>query len=164
MKQIKLINTNLCALVDDNLYAYLIQFRWYLMKVHKSFYARTIIGTKHVLMHQLVLPLDDINLTPDHINENGLDNQRDNLRPANRRQQEAHKSKIQDTSSKYKGVSWVKKYNCWRAYIKINQKQIFLGHWDSEILAAQAYNKAAIQKFGEFAKLNETNTLGILNA
>jgi len=57
-------------------------------------------------------------------------------------------------SSMYKGVSWFKRTKRWMAYIKINQKRYYLGYFDIEEDAAKAYDVSAIERFGEFAKLN----------
>ena len=59
------------------------------------------------------------------------------------------------TSSKYKGVHWNAKTNKWRVKIGVNRKRIHLGYFATEIEAATAYNKAAIEYFGEFAKINK---------
>lgn len=60
-------------------------------------------------------------------------------------------------SSKYKGVSRQKnvKTNPWMAQICYKKKRIYLGSYPTEEEAAQAYNSAAIQYFGEFARLNQ---------
>lgn len=59
------------------------------------------------------------------------------------------------TSSKYKGVYWNTGCNKWLAKIGVNRKRIHLGVFIQEADAAKAYNKAAIEYFGEFAKINE---------
>ena len=108
-------------------------------------------------MHQMVCPSDSILLTPDHINGNGLDNQKNNLRLATASQQAANQKKrnFKNSSlSKYKGVCYRKDTNFWIAGIKINDKRINLGQFETEKSAAIAYNKTAIKYFGEFAKLN----------
>lgn len=95
----------------------------------------------------------------DHINGDKLDNRRDNLRVASRTQNEANKKKRvwtkTPTSSQYKGVTFMKDRNRWRASIQKDGKQLFLGTFKDEIEAAKAYNKAAVEVYGEFAYLNE---------
>ena len=59
-----------------------------------------------------------------------------------------------ETSSKYKGVYWNTGCNKWLAKIGVNRRRIHLGVFENEKDAAKAYNKAAIEYFGEFAKLN----------
>ncbi len=97
--------------------------------------------------------------TVDHINNNGLDNRRSNLRlvspsgnSANTRKQRTFKGK--STHSKYKGVSRRLDVGRWIATIKVNRKQLHLGYFDSEIEAAKAYDRAARERFGEYAKTN----------
>ena len=58
-------------------------------------------------------------------------------------------------SSIYKGVSWHKQTKKWRANIRFEWKLIYLGYFANEIDAAAAYNKAALEYFGEFASLNK---------
>jgi hypothetical protein len=97
----------------------------------------------------------------DHEDENGLNNQRTNLRPANSIQQNANRSKVATASgkaptSKYKGVSSHNYGRGWIAQIKINKKKKHLGYFslDREVDAAKAYDAAAVLYFGKFAKLN----------
>ena len=58
-------------------------------------------------------------------------------------------------SSKYKGVSWHSKNKKWVATIYAFREKIYLGSFQEELIAAKAYNKAAIKLFGKYAKLNE---------
>lgn len=95
----------------------------------------------------------------DHINGIRHDNRIENLRAATRstnsQNQTVQKCK---KSSQYKGVSYsnaVRMKNKWVAYITLNKKRTYLGSFSSEEEAALAYNKKAIELFGEFAKLNE---------
>ena len=90
----------------------------------------------------------------DHINRNPLDNRRANLRIVTKSQNNMNRSGRRGTSSKYKGVSWSKTINCWRAMISVNKKGIFLGRFDSETEAAKAYDEAAKKYHGEYAYLN----------
>jgi hypothetical protein len=90
----------------------------------------------------------------DHINNNGLDNRRENLRLASPRQNGFNKRISRHNTSGYKGVSWEKAKNKWQAYIKPNRKMISLGRFDSIVDAARAYNVAAREHFGEFAYQN----------
>lgn len=87
----------------------------------------------------------------DHRDKNGLNDARDNLRPATHRQNCSNRSKSAGKTSKYKGVYWHKVARKWRASIRVNWKLIILGMFDSEIEAAAVYAAFAIFYHGEFA-------------
>lgn len=89
----------------------------------------------------------------DHINHNGLDNRKCNLRLCTVIENRRNSSLRSDNTSGYKGVHWYKKTNKWQARIKLN-KRISLGLFPTPIAAARAYNIAAKKYFGEFAYLN----------
>jgi hypothetical protein len=89
----------------------------------------------------------------DHIDHDGLNNQRSNLRPATRSQNQQNRRSRTGTSS-FKGVHWVTAARRWRAAICINGTTRHLGHFASEEEAALAYNAAALQAFGAYACLN----------
>ena len=119
------------------------------------------VGTKSVLiceicgyMHHLVIDIPD-GMYCDHINHNGLDNRKANLRPATGTQNIWHRRKFKKPSrSKYKGVDWAKDMNRWRARIRVNGRRIYLGSFKNEIDAAKAYDSAAKKYHGEYASLN----------
>ena len=91
----------------------------------------------------------------DHIDGNTVDDRIENLRLATHAQNGANKSKQKGTySSEYKGVCWHKATKKWLAQIRVNQERIHLGYFIEEFEAAIAYDKAAKEYFGEFARLN----------
>ena len=153
MKQIRLLNSPYFALCDDKDFTLLSRFTWYLTKSGTNVYAKTFIDEQTVYMHQLVCPSNNLNLTPDHRNNNGLDNQSDNLRLATVNQQAANKRKMIGASSNYKGVSWNKERNKWSGNIRVNGI-LTCKFFRTEIMAAKWYNEMATKYFGEFAKLN----------
>ncbi len=92
----------------------------------------------------------------DHINGDTLDNRKSNLRVVTKSQNAQNSRKpvrAKGTTSKYKGVNWDKTRNCWRASI-----QMSLGRFSSELEAAKAYDKKAKELFGDFARLNISET------
>jgi hypothetical protein len=105
-------------------------------------------------IHRLILGLTaDDKVMVDHINRNGLDNRRENLRLATCSQNQFNKGAIGRTSS-FKGVSLAKKNNKWQALVCKDKKLKWLGYFLTELEAAQAYDNAAVILHGEFALLN----------
>lgn len=90
----------------------------------------------------------------DHIDGNRLNNRKNNLRKCTHAQNCANRVKSCKSSSKYKGVSWDKTRKKWQASITYNKRSIGLGRYDDEILAAIAYDDAALLYHGEFARTN----------
>jgi hypothetical protein len=89
----------------------------------------------------------------DHVDGDGLNNQKRNLRKATPTQNGGNRV-IQKHSSKFKGVTWWKKPKKWVACIRFNTR-IHLGYFESETDAAKAYDAAALKLFGDFALTNE---------
>ena len=90
----------------------------------------------------------------DHINGNGLDNRRCNLRPATRSQNGMNQPKHKNNTSGYKGVSWYPKTKRWKVQIGVNRRVIHLGFRVDIKEAARLYDKAAKKYFGKFARTN----------
>lgn len=108
---------------------------------------------KHVFLHDyLMRPPRDFCV--DHIDGNGLNNTRANLRVCTHSENHGNKRKLKGASSKYKGVSWCNTYNKWVALVCCKGKQYHCGRFSSEIKAALAYDTRAKELFGEFALTN----------
>lgn len=90
----------------------------------------------------------------DHIDGNGLNNQRSNLRPATHQQNQGNCRVTAGSSSLYKGVIWDAARGKWRATMTQDKVSVFLGRFKEEIEAAKAYDEAALRYFGEYARLN----------
>ena len=158
MKKI-LLTQDEFAFVDDEDYQDLMRFKWYACRGGKTFYAfRNIRINKRQSkerMHRRIMGLrrGDGKLT-DHIDMNGLNNQRNNLRVATKAENQRNRKKPCNNTSGFKGVGWYKPSKKWVARIKVNSQSKNLGYFKSKIAAARAYNIAAREYFGEFAKLN----------
>lgn len=141
------------AIVDPGDLARVGGIRWNEHRVRGRVYARALNhGGTPVYMHRL------INRTPsdmmtDHVNGNGLDNRRSNLRSATNAQNMANlrQNKVCNTSG-HTGVS--RRNARWRAYIVKDYRQRHLGYFATPEAAALAYNAAARELFGEFAFQN----------
>ncbi len=150
MKQIPLTQGKI-ALVNDEDYEFLNGFHWRAKKEFNSYYCYTRIGhgvknRKHISMHRLILQAKPGEVC-DHIDGNGLNNCRSNIRITTARGngQNLHIPK----TSKYPGVRIDKLGKKWQAQIKINGKQRHLGTFDNEIDAATAYRVACAVLVGE---------------
>lgn len=87
----------------------------------------------------------------DHVNGNGLDNRRCNLRPATRSQNKANSRRHANNASGFKGVTR-RSHGCWNARIRVDGKLISLGCFPSPELAHYAYIRAAAEFFGDFSR------------
>jgi hypothetical protein len=169
MKEIKLTKDKF-ALVDDEDFEYLNQFRWSVSKGSKKvLYANRGVWdkvrrkVKNWKMHRVILCLTDPKVLVDHIDHNGLNNQRSNLREVTVAQNNKNRRSCKNSTSKYTGVSIAERkgssgtiHKYWVATIGSNNKTIYLGTFKNEKEAAIAYNKGAIMYHGEFANLNDT--------
>lgn len=146
MKEIPL-NRGLSAIVDDDDFERLSQHRWFAHKVVNTFYAeryQTTAPKKRtcIKMHSQIIDIPK-SLQCDHIDGNGLNNQKSNLRVVNARenQQNRHTQK----SSKYPGVYRMKRNGKWRAHITINGVVTHLGVFESEEAAGLCYKLASLE-------------------
>jgi hypothetical protein len=148
----------LYALIDDDDYERVSVYKWWVMRPKHTMYVYTQIDDngrkKTIMLHRFIMNVSDPNVEVDHINGNGLDNRKENLRLCFNGENNRNSRPHRNSSSKYKGVCWHKKNKKWQADIYVNGKHIYLGQYDSEIEAAKAYDRAAIKYFGRFAKLN----------
>ena len=153
MKEIKLSQDKI-ALVDDDDFEYINQFKWYAEKSTNTFYAGRKGGKTTIRMHREIMKTqleNNIGKFIDHKDGNGLNNQKYNLRTCTQAENGRNRHCV-NNSSGYLGVC--KKGKKWYAQIKVNKKNIYLGIFKDKKDAAKAYNEAAIKYNGEFARPN----------
>ncbi len=165
-------------MVDDEDFEFLNQWKWYCHPIKSKyseepiFYARRSYTEnnikKSVYMHRFILKLRDKNTSVDHIDHNGLNNQKLNLRTADKRQNAVNQRPMRGTS-KYLGVSyryWKNRQGDikerWVIQIQIEKSKrknlgVFPYTPEGEIEAAKKYDLMAKNIYGEFANLNFKN-------
>lgn len=142
------------TIVDAEDYALLSKFHWQCWKGPWNNYAKGVVEGKNIPLHRFLLnPSRD--KVVDHINGDGLDNRRSNLRIVTTSQNGMNRKLSKNNSSGYKGVCYNKQRGKWMAYIMFEKKQRTIGYFANSLEAAKAYNKEASRLFGEFAKLND---------
>lgn len=138
------------ALIDDIDLPLVKGYTWF----NNCGYAQSHSSYYNFLMHQIIMETKNGEMV-DHINGNGLDNRRSNLRIATKAQNGWNRSAPKSNTSGYKGVSRAKGGKKWRAYITVLHKRYSLGVFQYIKDAARAYNIAALKYHGEFARLNQ---------
>jgi hypothetical protein len=158
MKKIELTQGQF-ALVDDEDFEYLNQWKWYVAKGKYTNYAQRMdrsSGKRKTVRMSRVILKTKTGFVSDHKDGNGLNNQKSNLRNCTRHENAMNKRIAnRGKTSIYRGVSWYSRYKKWKACILSGKDRKHIGYFDNEIEAAKAYDKKAISCFGEF--LGELN-------
>jgi hypothetical protein len=151
------------AFVDDADYALVSRYRWHVHERDQGPdrrpmgpYARTGVYspvTRHTTMILMHVLITGVRTGIDHANSNGLDNQRENLRPAGQDLNTANMRPATGKSSRFKGVRRHREGK-WEARIRIEGRPAYLGLFLAEDDAARAYDAVALAQWGEFARLN----------
>ena len=156
------------ALVDDEDYEFLSQWKWYAKRgtKNKTPYAVRNFSYTSSNSHRVTLKMHNViweyhnrpiseGLEIDHQNRNGLDNQKENFRLATRAQQLQNQGVKNTNTSGFIGVSFNKgRGKPYIAQIQVNGIKLSLGYFDDPIEAAHVRDEAAVKYFGEFAQLN----------
>lgn len=167
MKTIKLNQCKhsnpMSVIVDDEDFDFLNQWKWFAHKRRTKYYAsRTVwisddqgMKKSHTIsMHRVIMGVSDANVLVDHRNMDSLNNQKSNLRTCNISQNNANIKSRKNSTSKYLGVHRIKNTTKWIAQVRKNNVSHSLGRFETEELAAIAYNKKAVELHGEFANIN----------
>lgn len=142
----------LFAMIDEPDYEMVSQYKWRPCFTNGKFYARR--GGNGAYMHRLIASPGRSQVV-DHINHNGLDNRRDNLRVCTGSENQRNRSQLQvNNKSGFIGVYFDQKAERWRAKISVHGDSVYLGTFDNPIDAAMARDEAAKMQYGEFATLN----------
>lgn len=143
-------NENLFALIDDEDFDKVNKIKWHLGK------CGYVMGTerktrKRFYLHRFILNPRK-GLIIDHINNDSLDNRKENLRICTQSENLRNRSKMKRNKSGFKGVSWSKVRKKWIAQIALDNKSFNLGGFVNKKNAINAYKKAAIKFHGEYAR------------
>lgn len=148
----------LYALVDDEDFDRLNEYRWYGRRsggkvyAERQYYLGMILGvrkSKSRKMHREIMKVNDRLMQVDHINGNGLDNRKSNLRICTPSQNNHNKTVMTRSLSGHKNISKIK--NKWRVLVNIENEQYFVGLYWSLEEAIKARNKFREERLGEFA-------------
>lgn len=147
------------VIVDDEDYEFVSNYAmhvWSTPRHHTLYAIITFSRVKQLRLHRVLTKAKD-NEVVDHINGNGLDNRRSNLRVTTQLNNNANARKKAKATSMYKGVSLYldgATSKPWKAQIQRDGRKFHIGYFATEIEAAIAYDNAAKEYFGEFAVLN----------
>jgi hypothetical protein len=162
MKEITLTRGKV-ALVDDADYERVAQYKWYAVHpssnpAHTWYAARSSRdkprGKKRMMyLHRFLMDAisgDEV----DHADRNGLNCSRANLRKCTHSENAANAKRMSTNTSGYRGVYWNKEVGCWYAQVVKDKRRSYMGCFRDIEAAARAYDKKAIELFGEFARTN----------
>lgn len=141
---------NKSVFIDPEDFERLSKFKWYYVGYKKggrdNGYAWTKINKRTVRMHRLIINCPE-NLEVDHINRNGLDNRKKNLRIVTHRGNMFNLSLAKNNKSGVRGVHLYKKTGKWTAQLQIDRKGYHLGFFDKKIDAIEARKTAEKAQF-----------------
>ena len=143
------------TLIDKKDWGRVSKYKWCKYQHHNTIYVRnTDRKNGKIFLHRFIINAQD-NDVVDHINGNGLDNRKCNLRICTNQQNIFNSCAHKDSFySDYKGISYDRSRKKWVAQLTFNYKRVLSRRFNNEIEAAKAYNIAAIKYFGKYAYLN----------
>lgn len=145
-------------LIDAADYEWVSRYRWHSSGRRRNYVATRVPGTgERIKLHRLLLGAP-AGREGDHIDGDGLNNTRANLRIATSSENNANRKRGRRSFSGFRGVYFIQQdyplARPWRAQISIGNKSRFLGYFGSAEAAAAAYDAAARKAFGQFAQMN----------
>lgn len=151
------------AIVDDEDYYWVSQWNWFATEISGIWYARRSkkkgvlrnCESFEVYLHRVVTRTTNKKLVVDHLDTNGLNNQKSNLRVCTLAENNNHTSSHKDSTSKYLGVSYDSTRHKWKVSLRYQGKTILNKRFDTEIEAARAYNIAAKKYIGNNINFNK---------
>lgn len=153
---------NTFAMVDDEDFDSLSKYKWRAKENCRTFYADRptkpskkqgkVRKQSKVQMHRSILSAPR-GMEVDHIDGDGLNNQKSNLRLCTKSQNQ-HNRRPQCNKSGFKGVVWHKRNKRWQSQLMLEGRYVYLGTYFCLIKAAKAYDEGANKHFGKFARLN----------
>jgi len=146
------------AVVSVEDYERLSQYNWCISRSGRRLYACRNENGRHIAMHRFLMNPPK-GMVVDHIDGDGLNNRRSNLRVCTQ-QQNLWNTRPTGKSSKYKGVSRDKQKKKWVVYVRCNDENLYCGRFDDEVEAARVYDREAFARFGAFAYLNFPKAVG----
>jgi len=146
------------AIIDASDATLVGQYNWQIKHCLNTKYASRVVcigggKTTSQAMHRLITNADDDDKI-DHVNSDGLDNRRANLRPATHAQNQFNRRNLTKSFSGVRGVDYMKSARKWRARITVGGKSKFLGLFDNKECAKKAYQSAAKELHGDFARID----------
>lgn len=141
--------------LDNNDFDSIKNIKWWVVKEGRRYYCACydrITGNRGLKMHVYLMKSEGLKI--DHIDQNGLNNRRNNLRIATHQENRINSPMAKNNKSGYKGIYFEPKKKLYRAMIGFNGKNIAGGRFKNKLLAANRYNELALRYFGEFACIN----------
>lgn len=142
------------AIVDDDVYLKVARFKWFALKCGNLYYAK---NNTYGSLHRYIFALDGVDISGlcvDHIDHNTLNNLRSNLRVVNKRENSRNAVRNVEKHSRYVGVCKAKHVDRWTSKLKVGNKTIHLGYYETAELAGLAYDRAVLFFYGEDRVLN----------
>lgn len=148
MKQIEL-SQNKYAIIDDEDFDEISKYKWHFSHGRYAFTNLHIdgIGKRPVSMHRMLMGYPKHPYEIDHINRDGLDNRRCNLRIVTAKENQKNRKLPKNNSSGVQGVNFLKRLNKWVAYVYVSNKRIHLGVFEQKDDAISA-RKLAEKEYG----------------